>query len=143
MLAEADSGKGNMNKKKLLRVWSLVGGILFALIGVLHTAVTPMVYRGFSAVMPDRALKVAFVFGVMGAYIVFSGWLMVYASWGLSKAERWAWTVTLGNGACNSLAGLGAVVVGFRNPLVLIWFALALSMSVLATVFYKEYHRAA
>ncbi len=121
-----------MSKRLLLSRLSLAGGILVALIGVLHTAATPMVYRGLSKLLGDKALGVAYFFAVMGVYVVFSGWLMIHSARGLSRGERWAWTTTLTNGALNGLLGIGAVAVGFRNPLVWAWLVIALSLAILA-----------
>lgn len=121
-----------MSGKSLLSVVSLVEEILVVLIGIAHTAATPMVYRGAVGMVHDKAAGLAYFFAVMGLYIVLCGWLMVYASRALRRGERWAWIVSVGNGAFNRLAGVGAVAVGFRSPLVWTWLLVAVALFTLA-----------
>ncbi len=128
-------------KQKLLSLFSLIGGILVVLIGIAHTAFTPAIYRGAVSVLHDKALGMAYFFGVMGLYVMFSGWLMIYSSRGLRRLDRWAWSVSLFNGLCNVVCGVGAMIVGFRHSLVLIWFFSALSVVVLCLAFYKTYRQ--
>jgi hypothetical protein len=128
-----------MDKRKLLSRLSLVGGALVVLIGILHTIATPMVYRGFATVIPGGALRAAYMFGVMGLYVIFAGWLMLYSARGLARGERWAWVLALTNGACNALAGVGAMAVGFRHALVILWFACAVLVASLAAALRRSY----
>lgn len=128
-----------MNRQKLLSRWSLVGGILVALIGVLHTSATPMAYKSMLPIVGDKTLGVAYFFAVMGLFVIFSGWLMIYCSRGLGRAENWAWMMTMANGLCNILAGAGAVFAGFRHGLVIIWIAAVTSTAVLAAVLHGSY----
>jgi hypothetical protein len=121
-----------MNKNLLSRL-SLVGGILVVLIAVVHTSVTPMVYRNLGP-LGDKALGMAYMFGVMGIYVGFCGWLMIYSSRGLARGERWARTLALVNGALNGVLGVGAVAVGFRNPFVWAWLVIAAALAALAAV---------
>ncbi len=126
-------------KQKVLSLVSLIGGILVIIVGVAHTAFTPFVYRGAVPDLHDKALGMAYFFGVMGLYVILSGWLMVYASRGLRRLDRWAWTVSLLNGLCNVACGVGALIVGFRHGFVLTWFFSALAVAVLCLVFYRTY----
>ncbi len=128
-------------KQKVLSLFSLIGGILVVLIGIAHTAATPVIYRGAISVLHDKALGMAYFFGVMGLYVILSGWLMVYSSRGLRRLDRWAWSVSLFNGLCNVVCGVGAMIVGFRHSLVWIWFVSALSVVILCLVFYKTYRQ--
>jgi hypothetical protein len=128
-----------MRAKKWLSRLSFIGGLLVVLVGVVHSAVTPMVYRGLSAAIPGKALGAAFFFAVMGLYVMFAGWLMVYSARGLAQGERWAWMLALSNGACNAIAGVGAVAVGFRNPFVWVWFLVALSIALFASALRRLY----
>jgi hypothetical protein len=132
-----------MDKRKLLSRLSLVGGSLVMIIGILHGIATPMIYRGAAKVLPDKALGLAYFFGVMGLYVIFAGWLMIYSSRGLARGERWAWTLALANGVCNTVAGVGAAAVGFRHSLVWIWLAAALLNAVLAAALSGSYLREA
>ncbi len=132
-----------MNRYRLLSWWSVIGGVLVAIIGVLHTTATPMVYKVALTKIPDKAAGITYFFGVMGLYVIFSGWLMVYSARGLGRSERWAWMIALTNAACNVLAGAGAVIAGFRHSLVLIWIFVSLSISVLSCFFYRDYRRTA
>ena len=61
-----------MRARRWLSRLSFTGGLLVVLIGIAHGAVTPMVYRGFATVMPERALGGAYLFAVMGLYVVFA-----------------------------------------------------------------------
>ncbi len=130
-------------KQKVLSLFSLVGGILVIIIGIAHTAFTPTVYRSSISILQDKALAVAYFFAVMGIYVILSGWLMVYSSRGLRRLDRWAWTISLSNGLCNVVCGLGALIVGIRHSLVLTWFFSALSVAVLCLVFQKAYRSTA
>ena len=129
-------------KQKVLSLLSLIGGILVIIVGVAHTAFTPVVYRGAVPDLHDKALGMAYFFAVMGLYVILSGWLMVYASRGLRRLDRWAWTVSLFNGLCNVVCGVGALIVGFRHGFVLTWFFSALVVAVLCLVFYRTYRPA-
>jgi hypothetical protein len=132
-----------MHKRVWLSRLSLVGGVLVLLIGVLHAAATPMIYRGVHAVIPDKALGVSYFFGVMGLYVAFAGSLMLACSRALARGESWAWALSLGNGVCNVLAGVGAMAVGFRHSLVLVWLLVAMSISVLALATRRDYRTTA
>ncbi len=126
-------------KQKVLSLLSLIGGILVIIVGVAHTAFTPVVYRGALSVLHEKTLGMAYFFAVMGIYVIFSGWLMVYSSRGLRRLDRWAWTVSLFNALCNVVCGVGALIVGFRHGFVLTWFFSALAVVVLCLVFYRTY----
>jgi hypothetical protein len=118
-----------MQRERWLARLSLLGGVLVVLIGIIHAAFTPTVYRGAVATMPERAAGLAYFFAVMGLYLIFCGWLMIYASRALRRRERWAWAVTFGNGVANAVAGVGALAVGFRNPFVWLFFVISLALS--------------
>jgi hypothetical protein len=111
-----------------------VAGALGTLIGILHTAFTPNVHAGYSTVAPERALGVAYFFGAMGQYVIFTGLLTVYSAFGLRRGEAWAWRVGLGTAAVNTINGIGAVVVGFCHAPALAWLGASASLCVVLLV---------
>jgi hypothetical protein len=96
--------------------------------------VTPSVYRGLSATLPQRAVGLTYFFAAFGLYVALSGWLMIYASRGLGRGERWARVVSLTNGMVNAVAGVGALAAGFRDPVVWAWLMAAAAIVVAAAI---------
>jgi hypothetical protein len=91
-----------------------------------------MVHVQMAKDLPEKASGLAYFFGIMGVYVVFSGWLLAYASRGLGRREAWARTLVWTTSALNTLAGTGAILVGFRNPLVLTWTFISASTCLLS-----------
>ena len=89
------------------------------------------------------AVGSAYFFGVMGIYVAFCGGLRIQAAKRLARGERWAWATTLANCACNFAIGVGAVAVGFRNPLIAVWLLACLLPAASAIVLHREYPVAA
>jgi hypothetical protein len=123
-----------MQRTRLLSVVSLLGGLVLVLTGLLHSTVTPSVYRGLSATLPQRAVGLTYFFAAFGLYVALSGWLMIYASRGLGRGERWARVVSLTNGMVNAVAGVGALAAGFRDPVVWAWLMAAAAIVVAAAI---------
>jgi hypothetical protein len=138
-----------MNKQKVQSRLSLIGGILIVLVGVAHTLGIPSVYRNFQAIFVDphdggslTVLAATYLFAVLGLYILFSGWLLIYTSGGLARSERWAWTVASTTAICNLVAGTGVLVVGVRSPFVVTWVVTSLVLVLLSCFSFGSYSKA-
>ena len=124
-----------MNGKTWRFYWSLIAGILITLIGIAHETAAPMIYKRFGEMLPpDKVMQLAYFFLVMGLFVIFSGLLTVYASFGLRRTEQWARTIIVWTGVFNVAAGIGGLRVGFKNPLIYFWILVALSNTILALI---------
>ncbi len=126
-------------QKALLSRLSLVGGIIVVLVGLVHVAFTPAMYRSASHAVPERAIAFSYFFAVMGLYVVLCGWLMIYCSRPLARGERWALAISVANGACNVVAGVGALAAGFSNPFLWAWFLVSVALTLLAALSARAY----
>ena len=133
--------EGIVNKSKLVSTWTLVTGILIALIGITHSSFTPMFYRQLLQVdaFADKAAGFIYFFAFMGFAIFFAGLLIVYAASGLKRGERWAWVIAQGSNGFVFIGGVCAIIFGgFTNPLIYIISAAAVLNFVMLLLYHRK-----
>ena len=99
--------------------WILGAGLLVTVIGAIHSAFAPSVYRSLlTGSMEEQAAGFVYFFALGGAAFMYAGLSMTYASRGLRRSEGWARVIALGAGAFTLLGSLSAIVLGgYPNPL--------------------------
>jgi len=100
--------------------WLFITGILTILIGSIHEAATPFIFKGHS-VPPDSL----YMFLSTGAAVFFMGALIIYCSRMLKQSERSAWAPAVAAGVYLLLAGIGAILVMPANPFSYLMFIVA------------------
>ncbi|MCP4539666.1 MAG: hypothetical protein GY832_21220 [Chloroflexi bacterium] len=116
-----------MEKKNRASQWVFVAGILIVILGLIHIAATPIVFRmDFGKLPTEAGLAFIYVFVATGVAVVFAGLLAVYGAIGIKRSERMARPLTVGVGIFMSLVGVGAVVTMSDNPFAYMGLALAL-----------------
>jgi hypothetical protein len=100
-------------KVKAIRAtrWILITGILTIIIGLIHEAAAPIIFKGQS----NRAIDI-YMFLATGASVVFMGALIVHGSRRLKLSEHSAWAPTFAAGVYLLLLGIGAIAIMPLNP---------------------------
>ncbi len=97
--------------------WIQVAGWLTLVLGFIHIAATPLIFPLSASLLADpELLSSLYMFEMTGLAVVFTGWLVIYASRGWRLGQRWAWHVCLGAGIFLFLLGAGAVLTMPDNP---------------------------
>ncbi|MEW5871191.1 MAG: hypothetical protein AB1894_18110 [Chloroflexota bacterium] len=97
--------------------WIQVAGWLTLGLGVIHIAATPLIFPLSASLLADpELLSSLYMFEMTGFAVVFTGWLVMYASQGWRQGQRWAWQVCQGAGLFLLLLGAGAVLAMPDNP---------------------------
>lgn len=107
-----------MDAKKLTGArWIQGAGWLTLGLGVIHIAATPLIFPLSASLLADpELLSSLYMFVMTGLAVIFTGWLVMYASQGWRQGQRWAWQVCLGAGVYLLLLGAGAVLAMPDNP---------------------------
>lgn len=108
--------------------WLMGIGALILILGMIHIAYTPILYKEIVSLPMglDNLYTFLFMFVATGVSLVLSGVLAVYSIGGLKENERWAWVVSLAIGVYVLLLGAGAVVtMQGDNPFAYIMLVLA------------------
>jgi hypothetical protein len=113
------SNSANVNIPRITR-WILITGILTIIIGLIHEAATPILFRG-----PSRAVDI-YMFLATGASVVFMGAAIIYGSRRLRVLERSAWTPTFAAGLYLLSLGIGAIAIMPINPFAYLTFIVAI-----------------
>ena len=116
-----------MEKKKRASQWVFVAGILIVILGLIHIAATPVVFRmDFGELPTEVGLAFIYVFVATGVAVVFAGLLAVYGSIGIKRSERMARPLAIGVGVFMLFVGVGAVVTMSDNSFAYLGLAFAL-----------------
>ena len=113
-------------------------GIIIALIGIIHTCFTPMIYRQMlkDEAVKDKAAGFAYFFAFSGFAISYAGLLTIYSSFGLKKSEKWALLLAISAGLFVAIGGISAIAFAkFGNPMIYIMSISAISNVFLLLIF--------
>lgn len=119
-----------MNRIKFVSYWILATGIFIAVIGVIHSGFSPMMYRQMmnDASIQDKAAGFVYFFALGGFAFCFAGLLSAYASFGLRKPEKWAWVIAFSSALFVAIGGGFAISFAkFGNPLIYIMLICSVS----------------
>jgi hypothetical protein len=107
--------------------WVQVAGWLTLVLGLIHIAATPLIFPLSASLLADpELLSSLYMFEMTGIAVVFTGWLVIYASRGWRQGQRWAWHVCLGAGVFLLLLGAGAVLTMPANPFAYLSLSIAI-----------------
>ena len=130
-----------MDKRKLISRWILVTGIIIALIGIIHTCFTPMMYQQAlkDEAIKDKAAGLAYFFAFCGFAVIYAGFLTIYSSFGLKKSEKWALILSVSAGLFLAIGGIGAIAFAkFGNPMIYVMSICAISNIFLMLIFHRN-----
>lgn len=110
--------------------WIRALGIATVILGLIHCAVTPVIFgAGFNRLSPADGRAFIFVFVTAGVAAIFAGLAIIYAASGLRLKATWAHTIVAGSGLFLALLGGGAVAAMPDNPFA--YIALLISVLIL------------
>jgi hypothetical protein len=113
-----------MNTLKLISITSLIKGICFVVLGIVHCVVTFMPVEELIGPMPEKMASEfrVWFFGV-GAFLLFIGLTDILSYKGLKTAFHWAWNFAFISALFCTLCGLAGVIVFREGPPFFIAFA--------------------
>ncbi len=113
-------------KQQLVSRWLLVTAILITLLGAIHVAATPLVFRtGFESLSQDNLLTSIYMFVATGVCLIFVGLIAIFCARGIG--ESWALTLSTWIGVFVLLFAISAIAVMFTNPFAYITLLIALA----------------
>ena len=110
-----------MKQHKFLAIWLRISGIIIAIIGILHSSFTPMMYNQMIKVeaLQDKAAGMAYFFALAGVAFLFAGIITTYASSGIQSREKGARFLTIISSLFAAFGGITAMTYArFGNPLI-------------------------
>lgn len=131
-------------KKKILRLWILVSGIIISIIGLAHNSFAPAMFRAMQndQLMGDKTAGFIYFFVLTGTAFFFAGLLTIYSSIGLKNSEKWALIIAISSGIFVALGAISAVLfANFGNPLIYTMGICAILNIVLLLVFSKAFKK--
>lgn len=101
----------------LYLTWLRMTGGAIALLGVIHLASAPGVMRGIPEGVPGEYRSAfLFMFVAAGTAVLLSGFLVLWAAYGLARQWRGFWTLALVTAAFTIHLGGWAIAAMPRNP---------------------------
>ena len=135
-----------MDRRKFISRWVLVTGVIIALIGIIHSSFTPVMYQQMmndetiDETLKDKAPGLAYFFAFCGFAVIYAGLLTIYSSFGLKKSEKWALLLSISASLFLAIGGIGAIAFAkFGNPMIYVMSISAISNVLLLLIFYRGY----
>jgi pheromone shutdown protein TraB len=128
---------------QLVARWLLVTAVLITLLGAIHTAATPIIFRtGFESLSQDNLITSIYMFAATGIFLMFVGAIAIYSARGVKRLENWALTLSTWIGVFVALFAISAVAVMVTNPFAYIMLVIALANLALLLAFRPSLQRA-
>jgi hypothetical protein len=113
--------------RKIGSTWLLITGILIAALGVVHVALTHVVYeQGWKNLPPPQPRLFLYLYVAAGLALVLAGVLTIRSARALGRGEKWGYGVATAVAWFVIFMGVGAVVNVRSDPLA--WAALVVAV---------------
>lgn len=130
----------SMNRRKHGSIWIRIVGVLVLLLGFIHVAATATVYSlGFNTLSNGNNYVFLFMYVSTGLACIGTGLLVVFGSFGLARARKWARITTAGAAVFVLLLGITAPFAMSDNPFAYAILAVAVLLIIPLIIYRKDF----
>jgi hypothetical protein len=107
-----------MTRARVAPVWAMIGGVVVALLGLVHSLGTMDVFHGygFDRLPSLQGRAFIYMFAGVGLAWIFAGLLLFASGRGLRRGASWAWPLGSAAAVFMLVYAIGAIVIMPDNP---------------------------
>jgi hypothetical protein len=107
-----------MTRARVAPVWAMIGGVLVALLGLVHNLGTMDVFHGygFDRLPSLQGRAFIYMFAGVGLAWIFAGLLLFASGRGLRRGASWAWPLGTATAVFMLIYAIGAILIMPDNP---------------------------